>query len=365
MEFNKTSIEELNIKIKSLEQQVDFYKKISDTALDWEILRDKEGTILYCNDAFETITGYKKNDLLSGGISEKDIIHPDDWEQTSNALKNLKKEIPVHDLLFRIVKADKSIRYIYQHAQPVYKDNLFYGIRSSARDITEFKLYNDFINTSEKLKLSEKKFKTYILTSPVSIFITDNNAKYQFANPAACKLLGYTLEELTSLSIPDLLAAEDLDAGYKQFIEVRDYGQTHNFETYLKRKDNTNVEVILDAVKVSENEIIAFVKDISDIKNTERQLKEQNKKFKKEKRKAEDYALKLNESQSLAKIGHWEYDIQLDTILWSEQIQKIFEVEKNNSPFNFKNFLDLIHPDDRALVKTNLLNTCLNILHTM
>ena len=54
----------------------------------------------------------------------------------------------------------------------------------------------------------------------------------------------------------------------------------------------------------------------------------------------------------IANIGSWEWDIQTDKLLWSNQIGRVFGVPSEALPQQFKTFLDMVHPDDRSAVTT-------------
>lgn len=123
---------------------------------------------------------------------------------------------------------------------------------------------------------SEKKFRTYITSSPTSVFIANMHGRYTYANPSACKLLGYNQEELLQLSIPNILTSDSLNEGLRSFQELQEKGDIHNIELQFIKKDGTLCYVILDGKKLSENEFIAFVKDISDRKLAETHIKIQN-----------------------------------------------------------------------------------------
>ncbi len=58
----------------------------------------------------------------------------------------------------------------------------------------------------------------------------------------------------------------------------------------------------------------------------------------------------LNESQQLAQIGNWELDLSNDTLFWSDEIFRIFEVDPTHLGASYDAFLNAIHPDDRAMV---------------
>lgn len=58
----------------------------------------------------------------------------------------------------------------------------------------------------------------------------------------------------------------------------------------------------------------------------------------------------LREAQRIAKTGNWTYEPATDTLTWSEEIFRIFEVSPRDFGATYEAFLDFIHPDDRARV---------------
>ncbi len=170
---NSEDLSALQAKLESLEKKVHFYKTILDQTYDWEIFRDENGKIVYVNDAFERITGFKKDDLLSGLITEKDLVHPDDWQIVLDAIGRTKAMKEVIDLQFRIIRKDNTIRHINLCSKPVFEDEKFVGARTSARDITTM---NDFIELqkkNEEIETVKNRFFNYINSSPTSIFLVD------------------------------------------------------------------------------------------------------------------------------------------------------------------------------------------------
>nr|MDJ0805994.1 PAS domain-containing protein [Gammaproteobacteria bacterium] len=58
----------------------------------------------------------------------------------------------------------------------------------------------------------------------------------------------------------------------------------------------------------------------------------------------------LAEAQRIAKIGNWEFDLTRNELSWSDQIYRIFEVDKQSFKTTYENFLNLIHPEDKDKV---------------
>lgn len=60
----------------------------------------------------------------------------------------------------------------------------------------------------------------------------------------------------------------------------------------------------------------------------------------------------LLEVQTIAKIGGWKWDISLNNLIWSDELYKIYELDKEavKHEDHFKLLLSFVHPDDRHSV---------------
>ena len=69
-------------------------------------------------------------------------------------------------------------------------------------------------------------------------FLVGRDAKFLYVNNAACKMLGYTQEELLGLSVPDVDAVYDINKYHKLF-DLLQQGPIPPIETINKRRDGT------------------------------------------------------------------------------------------------------------------------------
>jgi len=69
---------------------------------------------------------------------------------------------------------------------------------------------------------------------PAAVFVADENRKYVAVNQAACELLGYTREELLSLTVDDVAESRG------QWEEMQVNGSVNGL-TDVRRKDGTLV----------------------------------------------------------------------------------------------------------------------------
>ena len=60
-----------------------------------------------------------------------------------------------------------------------------------------------------------------------------------------------------------------------------------------------------------------------------------------------DLLVLLNEAQHIAKIGSWEWNLKSDKIWWSDEMYKIFEVDKEEFKQNTKSIEKFLYPEDR------------------
>ncbi len=123
-----------------------------------------------------------------------------------------------------------------------------------------------------QLKESEAKYSSYVENAPDGIFVVNEKGNYLEANEAACQITGYTKEELLQISIPDLLAEESLEKGLSHFKILLETGKSTG-ELIYRHKDGSTRWWAVDAVKIAESRYIGFVKDISDLKQIEAELK--------------------------------------------------------------------------------------------
>ena len=61
-------------------------------------------------------------------------------------------------------------------------------------------------------------------------------------------------------------------------------------------------------------------------------------------------AQRLNEAQRIAQIGSWELDLTSGKLTWSDEIFRLFEIDKGTFGASFEAFLNIIHPEDRERV---------------
>jgi len=134
-------------------------------------------------------------------------------------------------------------------------------------DITERK------KVEKLLHESEEKYRILFNTSVEGILITEiGTQKIKYANPAICKMLGYTEKELTAMNIAAIHPKEDLQGVLTSFQNQINIRET---ETLLLRKDGTSFYAEINGVIIIINDQkygAGFFRDITEHKKAETEI---------------------------------------------------------------------------------------------
>jgi len=169
------------------------------------------------------------------------------------------------------VRDDGSRLPVRIHAFPVYEaDGTVKGFIEVVEDITERK------QAAEALKESQETYKTLFEGTAEGILVVDIETKrFKYANPATCRMLGYTEEELKRLGVPDIHPKEVLQHVISEF-EAQVRGEKSLAVAIpCLRKDGTviyadinSTNVLIDGVECN----VGLFTDITKRKHTEEEL---------------------------------------------------------------------------------------------
>lgn len=94
-----------------------------------------------------------------------------------------------------------------------------------------------------------------------------------------------------------------------------------------------------------------LIQNLTDAKiNLEDKVKNRTKELEQQKIKLERSEHRLKTAQKMALIGNWELNLITNELHWSDEIYKIFEIDKAVFGATYDAFLEAIHPDDREIV---------------
>ncbi len=110
---------------------------------------------------------------------------------------------------------------------------------------------------------SEERYRTLVEQASDGIFLADPQGRNIDVNSCVCAMLGYSREEILSMSLTDLLLPEDLSARPIQFDQLRDGGPVIS-ERRLLRKDGNLLPVEISARMLPDGRLQGIVRDITE-----------------------------------------------------------------------------------------------------
>jgi PAS domain S-box-containing protein len=245
---------------------------------------DKEGAIIFTNDAMARSGGYKKEELL--GMSFVDLLHPDSlpWALERYKQRQRGEEAPSHYEINTLRKDGTALPLEVTAGITTYQGKV--ATILYIRDITEKK------KAEETLRESERRYR--LLAENVTDVITcvDMNLRPTYLSPSITHLLGYSMEEAMARGIEESLTPASLEAIAEALsIEMalehgkqKDQFRQRVREVEFYHKDGSTVwaEVMVSFLLDSGGkpvEIVSVLRDVTDRKKAEEALRESEKRY--------------------------------------------------------------------------------------
>ena len=213
---------ENNELIKKLNESEEKYRELVENVNGIITKYDKDGNILSMNEYGLKFFGYTAEELI--GKNFIGTVTPT-IESTGKNLSFLLSDI-FSDIERYATHINENIKkngervWVYWANNSIVDEGGNYtGILSVGTDITDRK------KAEEALIKSEEKFRSYVENAPEGIFISDEKGNYVDVNDAACKVTGYSREELLKMNLIELIPDEDKGKAAKSFAEVVESGQ--------------------------------------------------------------------------------------------------------------------------------------------
>jgi PAS domain S-box-containing protein len=131
----------------------------------------------------------------------------------------------------------------------------------------------------EALRASEERWRAIFENSAVGIALVDANGRPMAANPALQRMLGYTADELLTLSLPNLTHDDDLSLSRASMAElVEGTRQQYDMQKRYRRKDGSVIWVNASGSVVPGSDrvprfLVEIIEDITDRKLAEDSLR--------------------------------------------------------------------------------------------
>ena len=289
---------------------------------------DENGMIIYQSPNVERWFGWSPEELI--GINGWDKMHPDDIERIEKEfVKLLQKETP-STVEYRFLCKDGNYKWIELTAINRINDPVINGVLLNYRDITERKI------ASNKLEKSEKKFRNIFENSPDIIAISDVEGNFLDINRGSA---GLTREQIIGTNAGDYVQKQEYHKFRSAANEAIKTGKPQTYEPIMIAPDGEKIywNNRVSALKTHDDEtrLVFIFTNITEQKIAEKKIIETQ--------------LNLTRAQEIGKIGTWTYNIQKNSLDWTDENYKIYGI-KQGTQVTPEIFSKCIHPDDLDFV---------------
>ncbi|HEY1060077.1 MAG TPA: PAS domain S-box protein [Daejeonella sp.] len=336
LEIEKKALNDMS---SALQQALNENNKTLESSLDMICAVDANGHFIRVSAACEEVLGYRADELI--GKRTIDFVYPDDRIKTQQTADNVLAGINAVNFENRYVHKNGSIVPISWSVRWDEKDQIRYAV---ARNITEKK------KLEKAVEIERQRFYDLFLEAPVSIGVVSGpNHIYEVVNPLYLELIG--MNNIIGKSVKEVLPAM-VNQGFISILDsVYKTGETFSANEMLIKLDiggkltdkylNFSYQAHRDTNQQIDG-IFFFAVDVTE------QVKSR--------KRIEVSELRLKESQKIAHLGSWEIDLSDQTHSWSDEMYKLFGVERDEVIPSQEAFLSFIHPEDLAYVSKEMEN---------
>jgi PAS domain S-box-containing protein len=243
---------------------------------DATLVIDREGKVISWNKAIEEMTGVAAKDMLGKGDHEYsipfygerrpiliDLVFKDD-EEIKKYYSFIQRDGDkfFSEIYIQRLYAGKGA-YLWFIVAPLYDTKgAVIGAIETIRDITNRKLAED------ALQKSEEQFRTVFEKGRHGMVMVDEKFRFLKINPMFCTMLGYSKEELLTMSVTDITHPDHVSSDISQLHKLS-AGEIPEYTTdkrYIKKNgDEFWASVVASAVRDREGRFLYYIALITDI----------------------------------------------------------------------------------------------------
>ena len=328
-----TDIKKIEDKLTESEQN---YRLLLDYTYNVEYFRNAKGKITYISPSVETLIGYTSEEILSGVIDLRDLVHPDDinfFNYGENSPENRIENSIEQEC--RLAKSNGDYVWVNLYSVPVYHNEEFIGFRLSLTNINDKKL------AEIKLVESERRWQYALEGANQGIWDWNLITNEVFYSKIWKEMLGYQEDEIENSTdiFKSLMHPDDLPRVLSAVSSYLD-GETDEF--YVEHRllcKNGEYKWILASGKImnydEDGKPMHFMgahTDISYIKSIESELVMQEERMR----------LVLEATSDIV----WDLDLKENQAYFNDKWYSMFGLQPGMEIDVMDTFERMIHTDD-------------------
>ncbi len=183
----------------NLRESESHYRTVADYAYDMECWRDPEGKFIHMSPSCLEITGYLSWEFYANHLLMDEIVIKEDREIFIGHRHEVMQNGRYEPIEFRIRHKDGSVRWLSHICRPITDSTgADLGVRGSNRDITPWKLADDFLAAEkERLAVTLRSIGDGVIT-------TDNHGRVTLLNPVAEILTGWSNDAASGRAVDEI-----------------------------------------------------------------------------------------------------------------------------------------------------------------
>jgi PAS domain S-box-containing protein len=193
------------------------------------------------------------------------------------------------------------------------------------------------------VKMGEEKYSKAFYSSPYAITITRlSDGQIIEVNDGFFNITGYQLADIREKTTIALHLWDRQEDRACIVNELAKKGKVQDREFQFRKKSGERITGLFSAEIITisnEKYVLSSINDISERKEAELMVNESQ-------RMRMELINRLNDAQHVAMIGSWEWELQPNTVWWSDETYLIFGVTQQDFVPSFDGNGGFIHPDD-------------------
>jgi PAS domain S-box-containing protein len=224
--------------------------------LDWDLKTNQ----IHWSEEIYNIFGVNRTEKTQTIESTVALVHPSDLEFVKKNMDDAIKGTKEYNIEHRMLRPDGRVVWVHARAELIRgPDGNPKCLLGTVIDISERR------QAEEVLQQSEEKYRGIFDESIAAIYVFDEKKHFIDSNQAGLDLLGYSRDELLSMSIPDIDADPVVvQPVHKQLLSGENIV---NYEHQLRRKDGIIITVLNNSrpLRGVEGNIIGMQSTLIDI----------------------------------------------------------------------------------------------------
>ena len=291
-----------------------------------------DGVIAGWGDGVASLLGYRAEEVIGRDVSMfLPSEHPSDFPRILAAAANGQRIETFETLVGRDgLRLEVALR-----AVPTRNGGgQVTGARATLRDVTP-----------ERAEEAQAWLTALLESSHDGISAVDPRGVIRNWSPGAERLYGYAAHEAVGLPYTSLFPDNRHDEA-AMALECALAGEPVSlFDTEARRKGGALVPAVLNLWPVWDRRgkvagVSAIARDVTEETLAQEALA--------------DSQARLRDTEGMARVGHWVWDVGSDAVQWSEGLHRIFGIDPVHFGGTLEAHLEAIHPSDRPRVRAEM-----------